>query len=88
MSEDQVSRDRFCVMERKLLKGIMTPSMLVVWALGITLVWMNPSIFQTGAVTRKTDSGADPIGLSRDMPKCQSLCRRRKSQITRVLSVV
>ena len=30
MSEDQVSRDRFCVMERKLLKGIMTPSMLVV----------------------------------------------------------
>ena len=29
-------------MERKLLKGIMTPSMLVVWALGITLVWMNP----------------------------------------------
>ena len=49
MSEDQVSRDRFCVMERKLLKCIMTPSILIVCALGITLIWMNPSIFQTGA---------------------------------------
>ena len=28
MAEDQVSRDRFKIMERKLLKGIMTPSMI------------------------------------------------------------
>ncbi len=42
MSDDQISRDRFCIMERKLLKGIMTPSMIAVWALGLTLVWLNP----------------------------------------------
>ena len=28
MAEDQISKDRFKVMERKLLKGIMTPSMI------------------------------------------------------------
>ena len=28
MAKDQVSRDRFKIMERKLLKGIMTPSMI------------------------------------------------------------
>lgn len=37
-AEDQISRDRFCVMERRLLKGIMTPSMIAVWILGIALV--------------------------------------------------
>ncbi len=37
MSEDQVSRERFKIMERKLYRGIMTPSMLVTLALGI---WM------------------------------------------------
>lgn len=49
MSEDSVSKDRFCIMERKLLKGIMTPSMIVVWALGIALISMNPYQFQSGA---------------------------------------
>ena len=49
MSEDSISKDRFCIMERKLLKGIMTPSMIVVWALGIALISMNPYLFQSGA---------------------------------------
>ncbi len=34
MSEDRVSRERFCLMERKLYRGIMTPAMLATLALG------------------------------------------------------
>ena len=37
--------ERFKVMERKLLKGIMNPSMIAVWILGPLLVWL------TGAYT-------------------------------------
>lgn len=42
MAEDQLGRDRFKVMERKLMKGIMTPSMIVTWAFGIWLVTLVP----------------------------------------------
>lgn len=31
--------DTFKVMERRLLKGIMTPSMIVTWVLGLYLAW-------------------------------------------------
>ncbi len=37
MSEDEVSRERFKVMERKLYRGIMNPSLIVVAGLGL---WM------------------------------------------------
>ncbi len=47
-AEDSISRGRFCVMERRLLKGIMTPSMIAVWALGITLIAMNPGVASVG----------------------------------------
>src|ERR1700744_2716854 len=40
------SSERFKVMERKLLKGIMNPSMIAVWILGPLLVWL------TGAETQ------------------------------------
>ena len=33
--------ERFKVMERKLLKGIINPSMIAVWILGLTLVWIT-----------------------------------------------
>ena len=33
--------ERFKVMERKLLKGIINPSMVAVWVLGLTLVWIT-----------------------------------------------
>jgi putative membrane protein len=33
------SSEQFKVMERRLLKGIMTPAMIVVWASGLTLAW-------------------------------------------------
>lgn len=45
MSEDQVSKDRFKIMERKLYRGIMTPSMVVVLALGIWMLTLNPSYY-------------------------------------------
>lgn len=38
MSEDEVSRERFKIMERKLLRGIANPSMIAVFILG---GWMS-----------------------------------------------
>jgi len=37
--------DFFKVMERRLLKGIMTPAMLVTWVFAILLMIANPSVF-------------------------------------------
>ncbi|MFT5082962.1 MAG: putative membrane protein [Lentisphaeria bacterium] len=45
MSEDQISRDRFHIMERKLYRGIGTPSMLASLALGAWLVSYNWSYY-------------------------------------------
>lgn len=45
MAEDQISRERFKIMQRKLYRGIMTPSMLAVLALGAWLISFNPSYF-------------------------------------------
>jgi len=48
MSEDSVSIERFKVMERKLLKGIMTPSMIVAVVLGVWLIAMMPGYMAQG----------------------------------------
>ncbi|HTN30759.1 MAG TPA: protoporphyrinogen oxidase HemJ [Pseudomonas sp.] len=48
MSEDQASRDRFCIMERKLYRGIMLPSLLATVILGLTMLWLNPGVFASG----------------------------------------
>ena len=48
MSEDQASRDRFCIMERKLYRGIMLPSLLATVILGLTMLWINPGVFASG----------------------------------------
>jgi len=44
---DEVSRERFKVMERKLYRGIMTPSMVVVIALGIWMIALNSSFYMS-----------------------------------------
>ncbi|OUR61879.1 TIGR00701 family protein [Bermanella sp. 47_1433_sub80_T6] len=44
-SEDKVSRDRFKIMERKLYRGIMTPSMVAVLVLGGWLLCLNPGYY-------------------------------------------
>jgi len=38
--------ERFKLMERKLLKGIINPSMYVVWALGLILAWITGAYSQ------------------------------------------
>ncbi|MCK5873220.1 MAG: protoporphyrinogen oxidase HemJ [Alcanivoracaceae bacterium] len=48
MAEDQVSRERFKVMERKLYRGIMTPSMIAVLVLGGWLLYLNPGLMKMG----------------------------------------
>jgi putative membrane protein len=45
MSEDQVSKDRFKVMERKLFRGIMTPSAIVTVVLGAWLISFNAQYY-------------------------------------------
>ncbi len=42
MADDQISKDRFKIMERKLYRGIMTPSAVVVVAMGIWLLSYYP----------------------------------------------
>lgn len=42
---DSTSRERFKIMERKLYRGIMTPSMVVVIALGTWMIILNPDFY-------------------------------------------
>ena len=48
MSEDAISRDRFQVMERKLYRSIMIPSMIATLAFGIGMIALNPALFSGG----------------------------------------
>lgn len=47
-SEDRISRERFKIMERKLYRGIMTPSMVVAVGLGLGLLWLQPAWLSQG----------------------------------------
>lgn len=47
MSEDKVSQDRFVIMERKLYRGIMVPSMIATWALGLWMVYLGWEVYKT-----------------------------------------
>ncbi len=44
-SEDQISKDRFKIMQRKLYRGIMTPSMIAVLVLGGWMLGLNPDYY-------------------------------------------
>ena len=48
MSTDQVSHDRFVVMERKLFRGIATPSMIATLVLGGWLLYYVPGYMSMG----------------------------------------
>lgn len=39
MSTDEISKERFKIMERKLYFGIMTPSMVLTWIFGLWMLW-------------------------------------------------
>lgn len=45
MSEDEISRERFRTMERKLYRGIMLPSMIATLVFGIWLISLNPGYY-------------------------------------------
>lgn len=45
MSDDQISKDRFVVMERKLFKGIMTPSAIATVLFGSWLIASAPDYY-------------------------------------------
>lgn len=47
MSTDSISQERFVVMERKLYRGIMWPSLIATWALGIWLVALGWDYYRT-----------------------------------------
>src|SRR5690606_41518832 len=46
--EDQDSRELFCVMVRRLYRGIMMPSLLATLIYGIGMLVLNPILFTTG----------------------------------------
>ena len=48
MSEDEASKERFCIMERKLYRGIMLPSMLATVIFGLWLLHLNPAWLSMG----------------------------------------
>jgi putative membrane protein len=45
MAEDQISKDRFKIMEHKLYRGIMTPSMVIVVVLGVWIFSLNSTYY-------------------------------------------
>lgn len=47
MSDDKISQDRFVIMERKLYRGIMIPSMIATWALGLWMVYLGWEVYKT-----------------------------------------
>ncbi|APQ13070.1 membrane protein [Pseudomonas oryzihabitans] len=47
-SSDTVSHERFCLMERKLYRGIMLPSMILTLVFGIGMLVINPSWLTQG----------------------------------------
>jgi putative membrane protein len=47
MSEDKISRDRFVIMERKLFRGIATPSAIATVILGAWLISFDPGYYMS-----------------------------------------
>ncbi len=47
MTEDAAGQERFCIMERKLYRGIMTPAMLATVIAGLSLLLPQWSIYKT-----------------------------------------
>lgn len=41
MSDDNISQERFALMERKLYRGIMTPAMVATWIFGLCMLLPN-----------------------------------------------
>ncbi|MFP4129823.1 MAG: protoporphyrinogen oxidase HemJ [Halorhodospira sp.] len=53
MAEDEISNERFKVMERKLYRGIMNPSAIVAVGMGIWMLTLSPGLLETGWMLTK-----------------------------------
>jgi len=53
MAEDEISNERFKVMERKLYRGIMNPSAIVAVGLGIWMLVLFPQLLNEGWMLTK-----------------------------------
>jgi len=62
MAEDEISNERFKVMERKLYRGIMNPSAIVAVGMGIWMLTLSPSLLDTGWMLTKLGLVAALIG--------------------------
>lgn len=47
MSDDTISQERFAIMERKLYRGIMTPSMIATWIFGLWMLELGWDVYKT-----------------------------------------
>lgn len=47
MSDDSISQERFSIMERKLYRGIMTPSMIATWVFGVWMLVLGWEVYKT-----------------------------------------
>ncbi len=56
--------ETFKVMERRLLKAIINPAMIVTWLAGLYLAWSR-ALVHIRLVSRQIDAGADPFGHPR-----------------------
>ncbi len=53
MSEDQISRERFKIMERKLYRGIMTPAAIATLVFGLWMLHLNSALLAMGWIKAK-----------------------------------
>lgn len=53
MSDDEISRERFKIMERKLYRGIMTPAAVATVILGLWMLHLNPTLLSMGWIKVK-----------------------------------
>ncbi|WP_375741596.1 protoporphyrinogen oxidase HemJ [Pseudomonas boanensis] len=73
MSEDAASRERFIIMERKLYRGIMGPSMIATLVFGLWMLYLNTSLFSQGWLHAKLTLVVLLIGYHH---ACGSLLKR------------
>ncbi len=73
MTEDSPSRERFKIMERKLYRGIMGPSMIATLVFGLWMLYLNPAWFSQGWLHAKLTLVVLLIGYHH---ACGSLLKR------------
>lgn len=74
--QDSRMAETFCVMERRLLRYIINPAMIVTWILGGTMLYANPDLFHQGWVHGK-------LTLLLGMQIVHAMLARHRRQLSR-----